>query len=353
MLLLLQPVFVVYADRGMIPVISEVSVYEPGQKAIIAWNGIEEILILSTDVLSTSNTAILEILPLPSIPKKIEKASVESFNVIQNLIWYYMPISPPLRYGNETDEVKIVFNEEIGMHDITVVEASNVSAFVEWINMFLLENGISQEVSLQNFELVIEDYMSRGFQFYVLDLVELFSEQRSVEPILYEFDTIFLYYPLLITSPVGGEGKIILFLLTNGIVESGYDPFNKAHYYSSTTVEPIQFRLSNKELSAIDPNIGRLFGGEALMTVLVYEGSLSMLTKDITITKITQVARTDLNLDGKSDIVDFIIVAKAFGSHPEHPRWNPIADVNKDKKVNIVDLYFMAKISPPVRALGL
>lgn len=348
MLLLLQPVFVVSADRGMIPVIPEVSVYEPGQKAIIAWNGMKEILILSTDVLSTSNTITLEILPLPSIPKKIGKASFESFNVIQNLIWYYMPISTSKRYGNETDKVKIVFNEKIGMHNITVVEASNVSALIEWIGKFLLENEISQKVSLQNFELVIDDYMSRGFRFYVLDLVELSSEQRSVEPILYEFDTSFLYYPLLITSPVGGEGKITLFLLTNGLIESGYDPFNKAHYNGPAILEPIQFRLSNEELSAIDPNIGRLFGSEALMTVLVYEGSLSMLTKDITITKITRVARTDLNLDGKVNIVDFNIVAEAFGSYPEHPRWNPIADINKDKKVNIVDLYLMAAMRPRV-----
>ncbi|MEM3666844.1 MAG: hypothetical protein QW222_07180 [Candidatus Bathyarchaeia archaeon] len=34
----------------MIPIQPQVSVYEPGQKAIIAWNGTEEILILSTDV---------------------------------------------------------------------------------------------------------------------------------------------------------------------------------------------------------------------------------------------------------------------------------------------------------------
>ena len=52
----------VLADRGMLP-ISDVSVYGPGQKAIIAWNGDEEILILSTDVRADSDSKVLEILP--------------------------------------------------------------------------------------------------------------------------------------------------------------------------------------------------------------------------------------------------------------------------------------------------
>ncbi|MCJ7560066.1 hypothetical protein MUO79_05550, partial [Candidatus Bathyarchaeota archaeon] len=38
----------VHADRGGLPIIPGVSIYEPGQKAIVAWNGNEEILILST-----------------------------------------------------------------------------------------------------------------------------------------------------------------------------------------------------------------------------------------------------------------------------------------------------------------
>jgi hypothetical protein len=341
--MLLPSVPVVSADRGMIPVTPDVSIFEPGQKAIIAWNGREEVLILSTDALSTYNTTILEILPLPSIPKKVEKASFESFNIIQDMIWYNMPPIVRSEYGNETDEVKVVFHEKIGMHDITVVEANNFSAFVKWKDEFLSKNGISQEVSLQKFEWVIEDYMSRGFHFYVLDLVELSSEQKSVEPILYRFDTSFLYYPLLITSPVGAEGKIVLFLLTNGILESGYEPLKKGYYRGLNLSEPIQFRLSTEELFTINPNIGELFKQEAFLTVLVYEGPLSMLTRDIALTEITSIATGDLNFDGKVNIMDIYIAAKAFGSYLGHTRWNPMADVNKDGKVNIQDIYLIAK----------
>lgn len=39
-----------FADRGMIAAYPDISVYEPGQKAILAWNGEREAMILSTDV---------------------------------------------------------------------------------------------------------------------------------------------------------------------------------------------------------------------------------------------------------------------------------------------------------------
>jgi len=55
-LLVLFSVSSAYADRGLITVSPEISVYEPGQKAIVAWNGQEEILILSTDVNSSGET---------------------------------------------------------------------------------------------------------------------------------------------------------------------------------------------------------------------------------------------------------------------------------------------------------
>ena len=333
-MLQLSTIFVVSADWGMIPVIPGVSVYEPGQKAIIAWNGQKEILILTADVTSTVNTTVLQILPLPSNPRRIEEASLESFFIVEELIWYHMPPSYPWGpYGNETDEVRVVFHEKIGMHDITVVEAHSVSEFAEWMDEFLLKSGISQQVSLEEFDLVIEDYMLRGFHFYVLDLIELSSDQRSVEPILYEFDTSFLYYPLLITSPIGGDGKIILFLLTEGIVESGYYPLRKAQYYGPGILEPIQFEVSNEELSLIDPSIGELFEDKAWMTALIYEGPLDKLTEDILITLLTG----DLNADGIVDIRDITVFALAFGSYPGHLRWNPNADIDSNGVVNIRD----------------
>jgi len=42
--------------------------------------------------------------------------------------------------------------------------------------------------------------------------------------------------------------------------------------------------------------------------------------------------------DIKVDMKDVAIVAKAFGSYPDHKRWNPYADVNNDYKVDLKDI---------------
>lgn len=51
----------------------------------------------------------------------------------------------------------------------------------------------------------------------------------------------------------------------------------------------------------------------------------------------------DLNGDGKTDIKDTVIVARAFGTSPDHPRWNAQADLNKDNKVDLTDLFIISQ----------
>jgi hypothetical protein len=51
----------------------------------------------------------------------------------------------------------------------------------------------------------------------------------------------------------------------------------------------------------------------------------------------------DVNGDGKIDIKDIFRAAKAYGSQPGSPNWDPACDVNKDGKVDIKDIFGIAK----------
>jgi hypothetical protein len=275
----------VYADRGMIPVEPEVSVYEPGQKAILAWNGHEEVMILSTDVTSSQETLVVEILPLPSKPV-VEAASFQSFEEVQRLIWdeglnmFMYDTEGKARSGS----VEIVFHEQIGAHNITVVTASVTSELSSWMENFLESSGVEYDVSLGKFESVIEDYMERGFRYYVLDLITVSSEEKSVDPILYKFNSDFLYYPLVITSPLSGPTEITLFVLTEDKIDEDYLHFQKASYIvPSGSWKPIEFVLSKGDLSKIDLRIGEIFQHKAWLTVLKYTGQASWLNKDLMI----------------------------------------------------------------------
>jgi len=50
----------------------------------------------------------------------------------------------------------------------------------------------------------------------------------------------------------------------------------------------------------------------------------------------------DISWDYKVDIKDVAIAAIAFGSFPEHPRWNQDADINGDEKIDIKDIATIA-----------
>jgi hypothetical protein len=153
---------------------------------------------------------------------------------------------------------------------------------VNWANDFLLSSDVDQNITLGKFQSTVEDYVSRGFRYYALDLVTLQAEEKSMESIVYRFNCSTLYYPLLITSPVGGGGKITLFLLTENKLENVRYPMNLAYYQTSQTIwRPVQFMLSTGELSKVDLRLSELLPDGAWLTVLTFQGDLGSLTKDV------------------------------------------------------------------------
>ena len=66
------------ADCGSIPFKPWVDVFEPNQRAVIAFNGAMEILLLSTDLRASEPTKVLEVVPFPSEPK-VSKGNVDAF----------------------------------------------------------------------------------------------------------------------------------------------------------------------------------------------------------------------------------------------------------------------------------
>jgi hypothetical protein len=300
------------ADRGLVPVGPSVSIYEPGQKAIVAWNGQEEILILSTDVNATNETWVLEIMPLPSNPKKIEKASFESFVAIQNLLITNARAVMEGNYRSDsTKGIEVTFHEKIGAHDITVVKAADASELTSWAEDFLESSNVTQQVSLVNFETVIEEYMARGYRYFTLDIIHVSADQKSVEPILYQFETSFLYYPLKISSPISGNTKITLFLLTDGKIEDSFfsSPypiylFTRAYYQGISPWTPIEVNLTKGQLSIIDLRLGEIFPNGACLTVVNYEGPLSWLTSDYVISEASIIANPKPENPSQDDSTD-------------------------------------------------
>jgi hypothetical protein len=63
------------------------------------------------------------------------------------------------------------------------------------------------------------------------------------------------------------------------------------------------------------------------------------LTREFTVVGMTG----DLDGNGIVNILDVVIVARAFESKPGDPRWNPIADLDGNSKIDIIDVASVAR----------
>lgn len=273
----------VVADRGMIGP-GDISVYEPGQKAIIAWDGEREVLILSTEVRASENSWVLELLPLPSQPT-VGAGDFESFSKIQQLLWEHATDV----WANRGEmgggaPLEVIFQENIGAHSITVVRATSAQELISFAENLWAASGLTQELSWGELESLAAAYIGRGINYWVLDLINPSNFWKSIQPIVYTFETNCLYFPLEISSLTSGETDITLFTLTNSKLDANEVEnigFSIASFTAGEENVSIEFEVSENELQQISPKVAELFEDNAWLTALTYSGPLGNLRGDI------------------------------------------------------------------------
>jgi hypothetical protein len=79
-------------------------------------------------------------------------------------------------------------------------------------------------------------------------------------------------------------------------------------------------------------------GNYTIYTTTKYMGSYAIQNKQIRVS-----IAGDINQDGYVSLTDLVLLAKAYGSKPGEPAWNPNADLDGDGKVGLSDLVILAK----------
>jgi len=263
------------ADRGHFIIPEErltpnINIHESGQRAIIAWNGTEEVMILSTDLSSDRPVKVLEFMPLPAKPTMVKQRTTAPFEVIQELIDAHAPVvaaqeamgrSAADNAAKAPAAVQVVFQQKIGAHDITVARTENMEAFVGWIRNFLAGRKLKyREEYFARLRPVVQGYLDDRIYYYVFDVVELGKETKSIEPILYRFPSNRLYYPLRVSTLGSGRTHIDLFLISHMKLDIwGSATGFWSGFYRGARDVPIKFNLGNSDLKRIDPLISELF----------------------------------------------------------------------------------------------
>jgi len=167
-----------WADMGSIPFEKDAVVMEPTQRALIACNGKEEILILSTDLQANKKTKVLEIMPFPSEPK-IKKADVEVFKKATDMInkrlarLSWKGLRPSALSGSfgalgeagaePPPAGRVTFHERIGAHDISVTHVERRDGFVKWAQDHLRSLNVAAPVIPKELTAVVDDYIKDNF----------------------------------------------------------------------------------------------------------------------------------------------------------------------------------------------
>ncbi|MGB3479701.1 MAG: DUF2330 domain-containing protein [bacterium] len=273
-----------FGNRGMIPVNPNIIIFEPTQRAMIAWDGTREILLLSTDLSASDSTLLLEVLPLPSEPE-VKKGDLETFRKATDLINSKLRAAAMFSKRNgdgeshaKTPGGEVTFHEKIGAHDISVTHLLDADGFIDWVRDYLKTLDIEEDVISETMKGLIEEYVKDDFTWFVFDVVTLGTETVTNEPIQYAFKTDKLYYPLKITQTGEGYTSIELMILTPQLLRNFPGlPINKIHLPH----DPIT--ITNDELKDLNKDMFELLGKLEEMRLRIWEieGELKSFDEDL------------------------------------------------------------------------
>jgi peptide/nickel transport system substrate-binding protein len=148
----------------------------------------------------------------------------------------------------------------------------------------------------------------------------------------------------LALNRTGTDGKSVI------IPETVEETMEQAHLRTLRVGESVTVHFTWNETAAagvtavMPPDNYTISGVVVILSSFAYDSDMSnnfVVAEGGPVIVVTLSA--DIDENGKVNIADVFAMAKAFGTTPEHRRWNPYADLNGDNKVNIGDVFIIAK----------
>jgi len=274
-----------FADGGLISLKQGVRMFKPNQRAMIAWNGSEEILLLSTDMRASEATQVLEVVPLPAEPK-VKKGDVETFRrataLINRKIRRPTAVARPrgtgAAGGGARPAGEVTFHKKIGAHDISVAHVLSTEGFIAWVEKYLGSLQVQNPVIPPATKKIVDEYLAGKFTWFVFDVISLDEVLSTGEAVEYRFKTKFLYYPMKVTQTVEGATTVDLLILTPKLLSrfSGI-PSSRVNLRH----QPVP--ISSEELHSLNPEMDALLGHREDMKLRIWrlQGQMSSFQQDL------------------------------------------------------------------------
>jgi hypothetical protein len=280
----------------------QIYIYERAQNAIVAWNGNEEVLILSIDIESSESTRVLRVIPLPSSPTEVKEGSFDSFTKLQDIVneklrELFNNTHRDGKIGWNSDlsgeaaapsNIEITFQDIIGAHNITIFHILDGTNFSDYATDFAHLAGLTDITFSVSFQETVEQYMQDNISYFVFDIIDTSEEEHSLNPIVYIFETDFLYYPLKITaaSDVGETyAHVNVFCIAKDRIRE--EVFSDLSFYSNIYYSWYytdlfnSLNLTENELKEISEDVWDIFKDDPILMSYSYYGQYTNLDGDI------------------------------------------------------------------------
>ncbi|MBN1868092.1 DUF2330 domain-containing protein [Candidatus Sumerlaeota bacterium] len=238
----------------------DVLVYEPQQRAIILWNGQEEILLLSTDQSATQRSAVLEVIPLPAEPQ-VRLGSFETFDAAKKLaiekrMWAcaHGGARADLLQTPETAG-RIAFHKKMGAHELAVAEVLDKDRFTAFVQDYIEKRYQTREAPIRpEFIQIIDGYLAEGFRWFAFDVLALDDKTASRQPVEYRFACDEVFYPLKISRLEKGETEVNLLVFATRQTTT-FEGLERKRFSIETPID-----LTRAEVEGLEPAWAGFFG---------------------------------------------------------------------------------------------
>lgn len=274
-----------------------IHVNQTDQNAIIAWNGQEEMLILSTNwekPAGSQAATLLKVVPLPTEPSEIKEGETEIFKNLVKILNEKINAMQTLRTGKGEgfDEenvsgvvpgVEIIFQKIIGAHDVTVVKVNKKEDFSKWIDDFTAQKSLEKKQVSEEFKNGLLNYLKRNINYFVFDVVNLNETKTTVKPLIYKFKSNYFYFPMLVSgiSEISdSQTKVNLFLIFNESLKLPRQIWHGSYNYWVND-DGVDIKLSNDELKSVSEDLSSLFSADIIARRFEISGKLNEINKDL------------------------------------------------------------------------
>lgn len=215
---------VAFANCGSIPFVAGAQVYRPYQRAVAAFDGREQVLLLSTDLRADRHTKVLEVLTFPSKPI-VSQGDEELFQKAAQLIDDRLAERQAGRRapgrigtGGRIPNGSAAFHERIQVQGTSVVQIPDSQSFIAWVHDYLRKAGVDEPEIPLRLRSLVRDCVRDGFTWFVFNVIEVGPETAARPTLQYRFATHKLYYPLRIMGTESGNTTIRLVLVSPRLV---------------------------------------------------------------------------------------------------------------------------------------